>query len=111
MRFANEIPIVRIPALALTRNGTPAERLEVRRSCELDRSGGEHEYEITGLRLDVTASVPGLDEAAFSEVAERADRECPISNALRGHVPCTCAPGCRPPPDAARYATGRRCHR
>ena len=74
-------------ALALTRNGTPAERLEVRGSCELDRSGDEHEYEITGLRLDVTASVPGLDEAAFTEVAERADRECPISNALRGRVP------------------------
>jgi lipoyl-dependent peroxiredoxin len=74
-------------ALALTRNGTPAERLEVRGSCELDRSGDEHEYEITGLRLDVTASVPGLDEAAFAEVAERADRECPISNALRGRVP------------------------
>jgi osmotically inducible protein OsmC len=74
-------------ALALTRNGTPAERLEVHGVCELDRSGGEHEYEITGLRLDVTAAIPGLDEPAFLRIAERADRECPISNALRGSVP------------------------
>jgi osmotically inducible protein OsmC len=74
-------------ALALTRNGTPAQRLEVHGTCELDRAGGEHEYEITGLRLDVTATVPGLGEAAFGKLAERADRECPISNALRGRVP------------------------
>jgi osmotically inducible protein OsmC len=74
-------------ALALTRHGTPAERLAVHGVCELDRADGEHEYEITGLRLDVTAAVPGIDEPAFQEIAARADRECPISNALRGSVP------------------------
>jgi len=74
-------------ALALTRNGTPAERIEVLGTCELDRRGGEHEYEITGVRLDVRAVVAGLDDDALQAIARRADAECPISNALRGSIP------------------------
>jgi organic hydroperoxide reductase OsmC/OhrA len=30
--------------------------------------------------------VADLDAAAFQELAEYADRECPISNAVRGNV-------------------------
>lgn len=75
-------------ALALTRRGTPADRLTVSAACELDRSGGDdpHEYTISRLTLDVTAEVPGIDESDFAEVARHADGQCPISNALRGTV-------------------------
>ncbi len=75
-------------ALALTRRGTPAERLEVGASCELDRTGegDDHEYRITRVALDVRGTVPGLDEDAFGEIARHADEQCPISAALRGNV-------------------------
>jgi osmotically inducible protein OsmC len=75
-------------ALALTRRGTPAKRLEVSAACELDRTGSdnEHEYRITRVDLDVRGDVPELDDAAFEELARHADEQCPISNALRGTV-------------------------
>ena len=80
-------------ALALSRRGTPADRLEVNAACELDRTGdeNEHEYKITKVTLDVRASVPDLDEDAFAEVARHADEQCPISAALRGNVEVTLA--------------------
>jgi lipoyl-dependent peroxiredoxin len=72
-------------ALALTRDGTPAKRLDVVGTCDLDRTAaGPHEYEITRLALDVAADVPGVDAEAFEAVALRADAECPVSNLARG---------------------------
>jgi lipoyl-dependent peroxiredoxin len=75
-------------ALALTRRGHPADRLEVDARCALDRTGDDdpHEYRITHLDLDVRGRVPGLDEDAFAEAARHADEQCPISVALRGTV-------------------------
>ena len=75
-------------ALALTRRGKPADRLEVSAACELDRTGSEdpHEYRITRVDLDVRGSVPGVDEETFREIARHADEQCPISEALRGKV-------------------------
>ena len=75
-------------ALALTRRGRPADRLEVAASCTLDRTGDEdeHEYRVTHLDLEVRGRVPGMDQAAFEEVARHADEQCPISVALRGNV-------------------------
>ena len=76
-------------ALGLTRNATPPERLEVHGVCELDKPGGEHEYVISRLSLDVKARVPGIDEGRFQEIVHRADEECPVSIALRGNVEVT----------------------
>ena len=77
-------------ALALTRRGTPADRLKVRAECAIDKTGDEddHEYRISTLTLDVRASVPKLDgdADAFVELARHADEQCPISAALRGNV-------------------------
>ncbi len=75
-------------ALALTRRGTPADRLTVQAECVIDRTGEDdpHEYKITTLKLDVRGSVPKLDAAQFEELARHADEQCPISNALRGNV-------------------------
>ncbi len=43
---------------------------------------------ITGSHLLVSASIPGLDEAAFQTFAEDAKAGCPVSKALAG-VPIT----------------------
>lgn len=75
-------------ALALTRRGHPADRLEVGASCTLDRTGDEdeHEYRVAQIDLQVRGRVPGMDQEAFEEVARHADQQCPISVALRGNV-------------------------
>ena len=80
-------------ALALSRRGTPADRLEVSAACELDRTGDDdaHEYRITKVALDVRATVDGVDDDAFAEIARHADEQCPVSAALRGNVEVTLA--------------------
>ena len=75
-------------ALALTRRGHPAERLDVTAACELDTTSqaDDHEYRITTLRLDVRGTVPGVDHDTFAEIARHADEQCPVSAAVRGNV-------------------------
>ena len=41
---------------------------------------------ITQMKLDVTGSVEGLDDAAFVQAAEGAKANCPVSKALAGNV-------------------------
>ena len=61
----------------LANNGTPAERLEARAVVELVPGKG-----ITGSALTLEAKVPGIDRETFRELAEKAKRECPVSQAL-----------------------------
>ncbi len=44
---------------------------------------------ITTMVLEVSAEVPGVDEAGFREGVEAAEGSCPVSNALRGNVEIT----------------------
>jgi osmotically inducible protein OsmC len=41
-------------------------------------------FAIDRIKLRLDATVPGIDEAAFQEIAETAKRECPLSKALGG---------------------------
>ncbi len=71
-------------ANVLTTADNPPEQLEVSAKVTLEREG-------EGLRLarsdlTVRGKVPGLDAAGFGDAAERAERECPVSNALRGNL-------------------------
>ena len=68
----------------LARAGTPPERLhvEARVSAEL----GEGGLAVTASDLTVTGRVPGVDESEFARLAEEGERNCPISNALRGNL-------------------------
>ena len=63
------------------RDLTPT-RITTRTTVSLDpqHPGGT---KITRSRLEVTAEVPGLDENTFREIAQEAERACPVSNALR----------------------------
>jgi osmotically inducible protein OsmC len=45
-------------------------------------------FAITRIDLETKASVPGMDDAAFQEQAEKAKTGCPISKALAS-VPIT----------------------
>ena len=44
---------------------------------------------ITTMVIEVSAEVPGADNAAFREGVEAAEASCPVSNALRGNVDIT----------------------
>ncbi|HLL21437.1 MAG TPA: OsmC family protein [Kofleriaceae bacterium] len=39
-------------------------------------------WTITAIHLDVTGSVPGIDAAKFTELADNAKKGCPVSRAL-----------------------------
>jgi len=61
----------------LGKNGTPAEKLEAKAVVTLVPGTG-----ITGSALTLVAKVPGIDDAKFQELAEKAKGDCPLSKAL-----------------------------
>ncbi len=61
----------------LGKNGTPAESLEAKAVVTLVPGTG-----IAGSAITLVGKVPGIDEAKFVELAEKAKAECPISKAL-----------------------------
>lgn len=69
----------------LSESGHEPEELEV--SAEVTFDMGQ--LKITSSVLEVRGRVPGLDEAGFREVAEKAEQGCPVSNALRNNVEIT----------------------
>ena len=44
---------------------------------------------VTRSALEVNGVVPGLDQNAFQQAAEDAEKGCPISNAIRGNLEIT----------------------
>lgn len=61
----------------LAENGTPAEKLEAKAVVTLVPGTG-----ITGSKLTLIGSVPGIDAKTFGELAEKAKAGCPVSKAL-----------------------------
>lgn len=68
----------------LSQGGTPPERLAV--SAVVSGELGDAGLAVKTAELSVSAFVPGLDQAEFDRRAHDAERNCPISNALRGAV-------------------------
>ena len=68
----------------LSSRGHPPARIEVQATCTFQPGKG-----VTAMALDVTAEVPGTDEAGFREGLDAAEASCPISGALRGNVEIT----------------------
>lgn len=61
----------------LAENGTPAEKLDAKAAVTLVPGTG-----ITRSALTLVGTVPGLDQAKFGELAEKAKANCPVSKAL-----------------------------
>jgi osmotically inducible protein OsmC len=66
---------------ALARAGTPPQELATSATVTFVPGTG-----ITRSALEVTGTVPGIDESAFREAAEQAKDGCPVSGALKGNV-------------------------
>ena len=68
----------------LAKNGTTAERIDVSATVTFDKTDAG--MRIISSALDVTARVPGIDQAAFLRIAEDARDNCPTSQALKNNV-------------------------
>lgn len=66
----------------LSRAGTPPTRVHTVAKVQLLK--GPDGFSISRIELETEGSVPGVDEAAFLEAAERAKTNCPVSKALAG---------------------------
>src|SRR5438874_11971038 len=64
----------------LTQAGSPPEHLEVSAKVTLDQRDGAPT--VTTSELNVTGTVPGIDQTAFAEAARGAGQNCPVSRAL-----------------------------
>jgi lipoyl-dependent peroxiredoxin len=64
----------------LAENGTPAERLDARAVVSVEQAEGGFAVKSSALTLE--GKVPGIDEAKFQELAQKAKEGCPISKAL-----------------------------
>ncbi len=69
-------------ANTLSKQGHVPQRIQTRAVCSLSPqpTGG---FKITKMRLETRGQVDGLDEATFQQIADEAEKACPVSNALR----------------------------
>ena len=68
----------------LEKNGTPPTKIATSAACTVEKVGDAHT--ITQMKLDVTASVPNIDDAKFQEIAQATLKGCPVSRALSESV-------------------------
>lgn len=69
----------------LGREAAHPERLDVSATVSLNpKEGGG--FKVTDSALTVSGVVPGVDQATFAELAEKAKDGCPMSGALAGNV-------------------------
>jgi len=71
-------------ASRLAKNGTPATKLDIRAVVTFDK--GDAGWKIARSEITVRGDVPGIDAARFTELAEDAKENCPVSAALKGNV-------------------------
>lgn len=80
MAFANQ----------LAKNGTVAEKLDVRVDVTADKR--EAGWTVLSSAIQVTGVVPGIDAETFARIADAAKDGCPISRALKGNVELSVKP-------------------
>jgi osmotically inducible protein OsmC len=64
----------------LAENGTPASKLDATATIDLDTSDGG--ATIRSSTIELVGTVPGIDDAKFKELADKAKAGCPVSRAL-----------------------------
>lgn len=69
---------------ALEKNGTPPTSIETEGACTV--APGDGGFNITSIALVVKATVPGIEDAKFQEIAKSTLTGCPVSKAFHGNV-------------------------
>lgn len=71
-------------SMMLGEAGSPPERIQTEAAVTIEKKGDA--LEITASHLTVSARVPGMDEAQFLEVANKAKEGCPVSKVLNAEI-------------------------
>lgn len=71
-------------SLGLGEHDLKADEISAHANVTLEESGGG--FAVTKVHLDVTARIPGIDEATFQQVAEDTKKNCPISKLLTAEI-------------------------
>jgi osmotically inducible protein OsmC len=71
-------------AFALGQQSKTAEEIRTEATVTIEQQG--QGFTITAVHLDLTARIPGLDEAGFRQVAEGAKANCPVSKVLNAPI-------------------------
>jgi lipoyl-dependent peroxiredoxin len=64
--------------------GLKPERIETHAAVSLEKVGTG--FEITASHLTVSASIPGVDDTTFQEIASKAKAGCPVSKLLKARI-------------------------
>ena len=71
-------------SMILGEAGHTPEQIDTRAAVKLEKA--DDGFSITAVHLDVKAKVPGADEAAFADAAEKAKAGCPVSKVLNAKI-------------------------
>src|SRR6187402_2950302 len=71
-------------SLILGMAGFTPEKIETTATVSLDKVGDG--FEITSSHLDMVAVIPGIDDAAFQDLAAKAKAGCPVSKVLNAKI-------------------------
>jgi lipoyl-dependent peroxiredoxin len=74
----------------LAKNGTVAEKLDVRVDVTADKRDAG--WTVLSSAIKVTGVVPGIDAETFAKLAEAAKDGCPVSRAIAGNVELSVEP-------------------
>jgi osmotically inducible protein OsmC len=64
--------------------GMTAESIDTNATLTMDKTDAG--FSITAVHLDVTAKIPGADQAKFDEAAQNAEKGCPVSRVLKAAI-------------------------
>src|ERR1700754_624941 len=71
----------------LTNAGNPPESIRTQATVSMEKTDAG--FTITAIHIDVTAKVPGIDQAGFDTAANNAKAGCPISRVLKADITMT----------------------
>lgn len=71
-------------SLILGEAGFTAERIETHAAVTIEKVA--EGFEITTSHLDLVAKIPGIDQAKFDELANKAKAGCPVSKVLKAKI-------------------------
>ncbi|HVJ15234.1 MAG TPA: OsmC family peroxiredoxin [Polyangiaceae bacterium] len=66
---------------ALEKNGTPSTSIKTEAFCTVEKVDAG--FKITTIKLVTRATVPGIENAAFQDIAAKVKDGCPVSGALK----------------------------
>ena len=68
----------------LEKAGFAPTNIDTKAACTIEKVG--EGFKITRMDLTVNATVPGIDDAKFQQIAAATKEGCPVSSALKGNV-------------------------